>query len=146
MHCRNMVVYHKKNGDVKKHLDRCPQFKEVMNSTEASDRPDWYSAVKKAYLTSSASSSIADSASSTVSSMRQTKLNPISLSRMSKAEQQNFDINIAMHYYMSGNSAYRIEETFFLRAIIQADCHGIAYLLDIRYLGKSMDEDAAAVH
>ena len=27
--------------------------------------------------------------------MRQTKLNPISLSRMSKAEQQNFDINIA---------------------------------------------------
>ena len=99
MHCRNMVIYYKKNGDVKKHLDRCPQSREVIDSTEASDRPDWYSAVKKAYLTSSASSSIADSASSTVSSMRQTKLNPISLSRMSKAEQQNFDINIAMHYY-----------------------------------------------
>ena len=117
IHCRNMVVYHKKNEVVKKHLDRCPQFKELMNSTEASDRPEWYSAIKKAYLTSSASPFASDSASSTLPPMRQTKLNPISLSKMSKSEQQSFDINIAMHYYMSGNSAYRIEESFFLRAI-----------------------------
>ena len=52
-HCRNLVTHHRKNADVKKHLERCLQFKELMNATEINDRPVWYAAVKKAKLTSS---------------------------------------------------------------------------------------------
>ena len=50
-HCLNLVTYHKKSADVKKHLDRRLQFKNLMNATEISERPEWYESVKKAKLT-----------------------------------------------------------------------------------------------
>ena len=101
---------------MRKHLNRCQEFKKLMNATEASQRPEWYEPVKKAKFTASTTAQ-PTSATGASNSLKQARLTTITLLKMSKQEQMAFEFNIAMHYYMSGTSAYRIEETFFLRAI-----------------------------
>ena len=96
------------------HLYRCPEYHQKMIGTAACKRPQWYqSSIKSSKV--SVSSSIQTIKPGLVG--QSTIKNVTRLPRLTKQEQANFDKLIAMHYFITGTSAYRIEEKHLLQAL-----------------------------
>jgi Protein of unknown function (DUF 659)/hAT family C-terminal dimerisation region len=107
-HCNETVSYHQKVARAKGHLINCMEFKKLMNSIDISERPEWYvqeSSKKKLNTTTSSGSS------STQTSIRNYALPPLK-----KAELEKIEENLAMHYYITGTSFYRVEEPHLAKA------------------------------
>jgi hypothetical protein len=106
-HC-GYVLKTPKIERVKDHLRTCDPFKKKYKKDDI-NTPDWlYSKSSKTFGSSSVGGSIASSSQSRITSHFNKK--------MSKSELDKFYYNLAMHFYLSGTSYYRVEEPFLQKA------------------------------
>jgi Protein of unknown function (DUF 659) len=114
-HCRIVVNYHKQSEYAQSHLNKCQQFRKLMNGMEQDERPGWSAPNKKA---ESLAPSAATSSTSLVVS-RQGSMKEFAIPPVSKQEKYRFQQNMALHYYNTGTSFQRVADVH-LKAAIKA--------------------------
>jgi hypothetical protein len=114
-HCRIVVNDHKKSEYAQSHLNKCQQFRKLMNGMEQDERPGWYAPNKKAgRLAPSAATSSKSLVVSRQGSMKEFSLPPVSIQ-----EKYRFQQNMALHYYSTGTSFQCVADVH-LKAAIRA--------------------------
>jgi hypothetical protein len=110
-HCYILVNHHKKSEAAKTHLNNCVPFRKLVNGMEEEMRPDWYNPNKKPRKTHTAATS-SDNCSS-----RQCSIKEFAIPALAKQQKAMFQKHIAMHYYATGSSFQRVEDTHLMSAI-----------------------------
>ena len=120
--CHCMVKHHKKSEKAISHLNKCNGFRQSMADVCSSDLPSWFvsrgrfSKNNKNKKNHSASVSSYASASSS-SPFRPNDIRMFTIPVLSARDRAEFHSIIAMHYYMTGMSFARIEESHFIQAL-----------------------------
>ena len=109
-YCNLHINYHKESEVAKLLLNKCSMFCKLMNGMEDCNRPDWFIRNKKKGKTVA-------SLSNTPSFSHQTLINQYALPKLSIKQKQEFQKNMAMHYYATGISFQCIEDFHLKNAI-----------------------------
>ena len=102
-YCNLHINYHKESEVAKLLLNKCSMFCKLMNGMEDCNRPDWFIRNKKKGKTVA-------SLSNTPSFSHQTLINQYALPKLSIKQKQEFQKNMAMHYYATWISFQCIED------------------------------------
>jgi Protein of unknown function (DUF 659) len=114
-HCQMRVNYHKKSESVVVHLNRCAPFKALMNGMAISDRPEWYQGPKKRGAPSAITKAARHVSSNSGGSLA--SIRSFALPKVDVATKKRFQKAIAYHYFNTGSSFQRIEDSSLIEAI-----------------------------
>jgi hypothetical protein len=115
-HCRMLVNHHKKSESVKVHLNKCASFRKLVNGMEEDKRPAWYTTNKKPRKPLSTTVSVSTS-SVAPNSSRQRSIKEFAIPVVNKQQKVQFQKHIAMHYYATRSSFWRVEDVHLIVAI-----------------------------
>jgi hypothetical protein len=105
-HCKQTVLHYKKSESAQRHLNSCAEFSRYVRSIDPSKRPEWFTS-KKAN----------NAMSSSICSSNQKKITSYAIPPVSQKDKTKFQQLMALHYYLTGTSFARIEESSLAKAI-----------------------------
>ena len=112
--CKDSVRHHHKLLSVKTHLKRCKPFKKLMMNKQVADRPQWWNEMMNKKKGSGSSKS---SSTSFASTSAQPSVRSFAIPVFNAAQQKKFNHEMALFFYNTGTSFYRIEDPYLLSAI-----------------------------
>ena len=112
--CNMKVNYHKKTESVIVHLNKCLEFRKLMNGMDIEDRPEWYSGPKKRRAPPAHSKALS---LGTSDSKSQSSIRSFALPQVDAATKMKFQKMIAYHYYCTGTSFQRVEDQNLVQAV-----------------------------
>jgi hypothetical protein len=112
--CNMKVNYHKKTESVIVHLNKCLEFRKLMNGMDIEDRPEWYSGPKKRGAPPAHSKALS---LGTSDSKSQSSIRSFALPQVDAATKMKFQKMIAYHYYCTGTSFQRVEDQNLVQAV-----------------------------
>ena len=115
-HCNEMVTYHKKSEQAIFHLNHCKAFKAKMQQMLVSDRPPWFVSVSRLKMGTTISSLSSDdrvlvTPSGKCQQLKQSYIEAYACPKLTDPEQIRVNKALALHFYITGTSFQRIEES-----------------------------------